>query len=78
MYANKKLFLATLQYQVYVLADDGNEVEEFTRDITEIERPTVEVEEVQSNVLKWEQNACIYHADQDDRDIKISDVFPPK
>lgn len=76
MSTNKKLFLVTLQYRAYVLADDDYDAEDFTGDITDNERPTVEVEEVRSNVLQWPQYACVYHADQFDRDIKIADVFP--
>ena len=76
METNKKLFLVTIQYCAYVLADDDHDAEDFTKDIVDNERPTVEVEEFRSNVLQWPQYACVYHADQFDRDIKVSDVFP--
>ncbi len=75
MESNKKLFLVTLQYRAYVLADDDYDAEDFTNDITDNERPTIEVEEVRSNVLQWPQYACVYHVDQFENDIKISDVF---
>lgn len=76
MKSSKKLFLVTLQYRAYVLADDDHEAEEFTKDIVDNERPTAEVEEIRSNVLRWPPYSCVYHTDQFERDIRISDIFP--
>jgi len=76
METNKKLFLVTLQYRGYVLAEDDFDAEDIGLSIAEDERPTVEVEEVRSNVLRWPQHACVYHAEQMDRDITVADVFP--
>lgn len=73
---SKKLFLVTLQYRGYVLAEDDFDAEDIGSYIVEDERPTVEVEEARSNILRWPQNACVYHAEQMDRDITIADVFP--
>jgi hypothetical protein len=41
-------------------------------------RAKVEVEEVRSNVLRWPAHACVYHAEQYDRDIKVEECFPPQ
>lgn len=76
MQNNKKIFLVTLQYRAYVLADNEYDAEDFTRDIVDNERPTTEVKEIHSNVLQWPQYACVYHADQFKHDIKIADIFP--
>lgn len=73
---NKKLFLVTLQYRGYVLADDDYDAEDIGLSIAQDERPTVEVEEVRSNVLRWPSHACVYHAEQMDRDITVDDCFP--
>ena len=78
MDTNKKLFLVTLQYQAYVLADDDYDAEDFTGDITDNERPRAKVEEVRSNVLRWPGHACVYHAEQYDRDIRVEECFPPQ
>jgi hypothetical protein len=73
---NKKVFLVTLQYRAYVLAEDEYDAEDLARLVAEDERPLIEVEETRSNVLSWPQHACVYHAEQMDRDITISEVFP--
>lgn len=75
---NKKLFLVTLQYQAYVLAEDDCDAEDFTGDITDNERPKIKVEEVRLNVLRWPGHACVYHAEQYDRDIKVEECLPPQ
>lgn len=72
----KKVFLVTLQYRGYVLADDDFDAEDIGLSIAEHERPLIEVEEVRSNILQWPQHACVYHAEQLDRDITIASVFP--
>lgn len=72
----KKVFLVTLQYRGYVLADDDFDAEDIGRSIAENERPLIEVEEVRSNILQWPQHACVYHAEQFERDITIAGVFP--
>ena len=73
---NKKVFLVTLQYRGYVVADDDYDAEDIGLSIAQDERPTVEVEEVRSNVLRWPSHACVYHAEQMDRDITVANVFP--
>ncbi len=73
---NKKVFLVTLQYRAYVLAEDDYDAEDLAHSIAEEERPVVEVEEVRSNILSWPLHACIYHAEQLDRDITVHDIFP--
>jgi len=78
MDTNKKVFLVTLQYRAYVLAEDDYDAEDLAHLVTGDERPLVEVEEVRSNVLSWPLHACVYHAEQMDRDIMISEVFPAK
>ena len=78
MDSNKKVFLVTLQYRAYVLAEDDYDAEDLAHLVTNDERPLVEVEEVRSNVLSWPLHACVYHAEQMDRDIMISEVFPAK
>ena len=75
MNTNKKLFLVTLQYRGYVLAEDDFDAEDIGLSVVEDERPTVEVEEVKTNVLRWPQHACVYHAEQMDLDITVADVF---
>jgi len=72
----KKVFLVTLQYRAYVLAEDYYDAEDLARCLVEDERPLIEVEEARSNVLSWPQHACVYHAEQMDRDITISEIFP--
>jgi len=76
MDANKKVFLVTLQYRAYVLAEDDYNAEDLAPFIAEDERPVIEVEEVRSNVLSWPLHACVYHSEQMDRDIMVSEVFP--
>lgn len=73
---NKKIFLVTLQYRGYVVANDDHDAEDIGLYIAEDKRPTVEVEEVRSNVLRWPGHACVYHAEQMDRDITVDDCFP--
>ena len=76
MESNKKIFLVTLQYRGYVVADDDYDAEDIGLSIAQDERPTVEVEEVRSNVLRWPSHACVYHAEQMDQDITVADCFP--
>ena len=73
---NKKVFLVTLQYRAYVLAEDDYDAEDLARLVVEDERPLIEVEEARSNVLSWPLHACVYHAEQINRDIMVSDIFP--
>jgi hypothetical protein len=73
---NKKVFLVTLQYRAYVVAEDDYNAEDLAHLVPEDERPSVEVEEVRSNVLSWPLHACVYHEEQMDHDIMISDIFP--
>ena len=73
---NKKVFLVTLQYRGYVVADDDYDAEDIGLSIAQDERPTVEVEEVRSNVLRWPSHACVYHAEQMAQDITVADCFP--
>ena len=73
---DKKVFLVTLQYCAYVLAEDDYDAENLAHLVADDERPSIEVEEVRSNVLSWPLHACVYHAEQMDRDIMISDIFP--
>jgi hypothetical protein len=73
---NKKIFLVTLQYRGYVVAADDYDAEDIGLSIAQYERPSVEVEEVRSNVLRWPSHACVYHAEQMDRDITVAECFP--
>lgn len=72
----KKVFLVTLQYRGYVLANDDFDAEGIGMYIAEDERPLIEVEEVRSNVLRWPNHFCVYHEEQMDRDITVADCFP--
>lgn len=72
----EKIFMVTLQYRGYVVARDDFDAEDIGRSIAEDERPVVEVEEVRSNVLGWPLHACVYHEEQNDRDITVHECFP--
>lgn len=70
---NKKVFMVTVKYHGYVVADDEYDAEDIALDIPMDEKPSVDVVEVQSNVLRWPSHACVYHAEQ--RDITVSECF---
>jgi len=73
---NKKVFMVTVKYRGYVVADDEYDAEDIALGIPMDENPSVDVVEVQSNVLRWPSHACVYHAEQMDRDITVSECLP--
>lgn len=74
--STKKIFMVTLQYRGYVIADDDFDAEDIALSNLKDEHPVAEVEEVRANVLRWPRHACVYHADQNERDITVGECFP--
>lgn len=67
--------MVTVTYCGYVVADDEYDAEDIALGIPLDEKPSVDVVEVQSNVLRWPSHACVYHAEQMDRDITVAECF---
>lgn len=77
-YEGKKLYVVKVEYEAYVLAEDYEDAEDFARQIVETEEPFVDcvrVSEDYPNPLKWPLHACIYHPEQDQRDITLGEII---
>jgi len=77
-YEGKKLYVVTVEYQAYVLADEYEDAEDFADEIVGNEDPFISctrVTEDEKNPLKWVAHACIYHPDQDTKDIDLWKVI---
>jgi hypothetical protein len=74
----KKLYVVKVEYEAYVLAEEYEDAEDFAEQITENEEPFVDCVRVTvdtPNPLKWVSHACIYHSEQDQRDIDLWKVI---
>lgn len=77
-YEGKKLYVVTVEYQAYVLAEEYEDAEDFHDKIVDNEDPfisCIRVTEDEKNPLKWVTHACIYHPDQDTKDISLWEVI---
>jgi uncharacterized cysteine cluster protein YcgN (CxxCxxCC family) len=77
-YGGKKLYVVKVEYEAYVLAEDYEDAEDFAQEIATNEEPFVDcvrVTEDCPNPLKWVHHACIYHSEQDQRDIDLWKVI---
>ena len=73
-YEGKKLYVVTVEYQAYVLAEEYEDAKDFADMIVDNEDPfisCISVTEDEKNPLKWVTHACIYHPDQDTKDIDL-------
>ncbi len=77
-YEGKKLYVVKVEYEAYVLAEDYEDAEDFAQEIVTNEEPFVDcvrVSEDFPNPLKWVHHACIYHSEQNQRDIDLWKVI---
>ena len=77
-YEGKKLYVVRVEYEAYVLAEDYENARDFADQIADNEDPSVDCVQVTAdcpNPLKWVHHACIYHPDQDQRDIDLWKVI---
>lgn len=73
----KKLYIVTVEYEAYVLAEDYEAAEDFAKEIVSTQEPFVDCLPVTGdppNPLKWPPHCCIFHSEQDQRDILVSEV----
>jgi len=70
----KKLFAVEITYKAYVWAEDRLDAERFVSEIVDTEeKPDIQVDEVDSNVLGWDLECCVYH--DESNNICLRDVF---
>ena len=77
-YKGKKLYVVKVEYEAYVLAEEYEDAEDFAKEIIKTEEPFVDctwVTENNRNPLKWPLHCCIYHPEQDQRDIDLWKVI---
>ena len=77
-YEGKKLYVVKVEYAAYVLAEEYEDAEDFAEEIVQNEEPFVDCVRVAvdtPNPLKWVSHACIYHSEQDQRDIDLWKVI---
>ncbi len=77
-YEGKKLYVVKVEYEAYVLADEYEDAEDFAMEIVGNEEPFVDCVRVSDdcpNPLKWVLHSCIYHSEQDQRDIDLWKVI---
>jgi hypothetical protein len=77
-YKGKKLYVVTVEYQAYVLADEYEDAEDFAMNIVENEEPFVDCTQVtddRPNPLGWVSHACIYHPEQNEQDTELWEVI---
>lgn len=77
-YEGKKLYIVSVEYQAYVLAKDIDEAEEQSYKIERDGDPTVWAFEASGdpkNPLDWPTHSCIYHSQDDMRDIDLWKVI---
>jgi len=75
----KKLYIVTVEFEAYVLAENSTEAESFAREIIANEEPFIGVLPVTGdppNPLRWPADCCVYHSEQDQKDITVADVLP--
>jgi hypothetical protein len=70
----KKLFTVEVTYKAYAWAEDKFDAEGLVSEIVDTESyPDIEIEEVDSNVLDWDLESCVYHNEK--RDIRLREVL---
>jgi len=70
----KKLFVVEVVYEAYVWAEDDVEACYMDSEIARTELfPKTSAREVQSNVLGWEPDACVYNSEG--KDIELRDAL---
>jgi hypothetical protein len=77
-YEGKKLYVVKVEYEAYVLAEEYEDAEDFASEIVKNEEPFVDCARVTDdcpNPLKWVLHACIYHPEQNQRDIDLREVI---
>lgn len=77
-YEGKKLYVVTVEYQAYVLAEDEAMAELLAEEIVKDETPEVRVLPVledHTNPLGWPRHALVYHHDQDIEDIDLGVII---
>ena len=75
----KKLYVVTVEYEAYVLAEKYKDAENFARKIVDNEEPFINCIPVTGdppNPLKWPLHCCIYHPDMDSYDLMVKEVLP--
>lgn len=69
-----KLYAVEITYKAYVWAPSKYEAENFVSEITGTEDfPEVICDEVDTNILGWDGNCCIYH--NGNGDLRLKDVL---
>jgi hypothetical protein len=77
-YEGKKLYVVKVEYEAYVLAEEYEDAKDFANEILKYEEPFVDctvVTEDNRNPLKWTSMCCLYHPEQDQRDIDLWKVI---
>ena len=75
---NKKLYVVSVEYQAYVLAEDEKDAERFVQDVQN-EEPTVfamEVSDDPPNPLYWDTSCLVYHQNTGQYDVTLREVLP--
>lgn len=75
----KKLYVVTVEFEAYVLAENSTEAESFAGEIIANEEPFFGVLPVTGdppNPLRWDSHCCVYHSEQGQRDITVAEVLP--
>lgn len=75
---NKKLYVVSVEYQAYVLAEDEKDAERFAQDVQN-EEPTVfaiEVSDDPPNPLRWYDSCLVYHQEMNQYDVTLREVLP--
>lgn len=77
-YEGKKLYVVKVEYEAYVLAEEYEDAEDLADEIVKNETPFVDcvrVTEDCPNPLRWDSLSCIYHPEQNQRDIDLWKVI---
>jgi len=70
----KKLFAVEITYKAYAWAEDEIEAEDLARNIVDTESyPDIVISEVNSNVLGWDPDCCVYH--EGSSDVRLREVL---
>lgn len=76
--SGKKLYVVSVEYQAYVLAENEKDAERFVQDVQH-EEPTVFAIEVSNdppNPLHWDASCLVYHQNMDQYDVTLREVLP--
>jgi hypothetical protein len=71
--STKQLFAVEITYKAYAWAEDEIEAEGLVSDIVNTEEPSIVISEVNSNVLGWDLDCCVYH--EGSSDVRLREVL---